>query len=141
MHQNRWIYKNIHALHHTVTNPHAMTGNYQHWAEFSFLASLAVLGPVLMGAHLYVAWAVIVIVQTGAALDHCGYDIPSPFALISRTVAHHDFHHSKFRGGYSGLSGYPDRLFKSNHPFYIQYMALRKSGASVEEARSEYHKI
>ena len=48
----RWLYKRVHGWHHRIVTPWAITGNYMHPIEFTATASVALIGPMLVGAHV-----------------------------------------------------------------------------------------
>ena len=112
MHENKWLMKNIHSVHHLVHNTCAINGNYMHWVEYTLTASLTLVGPILLGAHIYVVWLWVILRQVEGADGHIGYDIPwNPahlFPLYEGPV-YHDFHHAKFKGNYAGCLPYLDR--------------------------------
>lgn len=68
-----WLLKHVHSIHHRIRQTSAINGNYFHLLEFIIINSLALIGPWLVGAHLYVLWIWIVIRQFEAADGHCGY--------------------------------------------------------------------
>ncbi|KAA0915316.1 sterol desaturase family protein [Psychrobacter sp. ANT_WB68] len=44
MHENKWLLRNIHSVHHRIRNTCGINGNYMHWVEYSLTASLTVSG-------------------------------------------------------------------------------------------------
>lgn len=141
MHENKWLLKNIHGVHHEIKNTCAINGNYMHWLEFSLTASIMLIGPVLMGAHLYVLWIWVVIRQFEAADGHMGYDIPwnpARIFLFYHGPVYHDFHHAKFKGNYAGFLSYLDKYFGNTHvKKYLEYKALKAQGKTPEEIRMQ----
>lgn len=129
---NPWLLKNVHGVHHRIKNTCALDGNYFHWAEFVATGMLALLGPLLVGAHLYVVYLWIIIRQLEAADGHTGYDLPyNPMKLIPfyHGATYHDFHHARFKGNYSGFLSYLDGLMGKTHvPSYLEYADNRRSG-------------
>lgn len=109
-----WLYKHVHSVHHRITTPFALTGNYMHVVEFMLTSTLVMLGPSIVGAHVVTLWAWIVFRQFEAADGHSGYDVPwNPGLLFPfyKGPAYHDFHHRRFFGNYAGFFAYLDRLF------------------------------
>lgn len=122
-----WLLKRVHSVHHRIRNTCAINGNFFHPLEFIFTASLALVGPLLLGAHLYVLWLWIVIRQFEAADGHCGYVFPwNPGHLLPlyEGAGYHDFHHSQYQGNYAGFLPYLDRFFNS---YARGYLAWRDS--------------
>lgn len=116
MHENRWLLKNVHAVHHRIRNPSAIAGNHFHWIELVMTAGLALVGPLLVGAHVAVVWVWIVIRQLEAADGHTGYHFPwDPLHWLPfyQGAAPHDFHHSRFQGNYAGFLPIWDQVFKT----------------------------
>jgi len=114
MHRNKWLFRHIHAKHHRFMTPWAITGNYMHPVEFVLTGSLALLGPLLLEAHIVTVWLWIAFRQWEAAEGHCGYDLPiSPtrYLPFSDGALHHDYHHAKMHGNYGGFLPVADRLF------------------------------
>jgi 4-alpha-methyl-delta7-sterol-4alpha-methyl oxidase len=110
----RWLYKHVHSVHHRITTPYALTGNYMHVVEFMLTSTLVLVGPSLVGAHVVTLWAWIVFRQLQAADGHSGYDVPWNPALLFpfyKGPAYHDFHHRRFFGNYAGFFAYLDKLF------------------------------
>lgn len=138
-HENKWLLKNVHGIHHTIKNTCAINGNYMHWFEFACTAGIMLIGPVLIGAHLYVLWIWVIIRQFEAADGHMGYDIPwnpARLFLIYQGPVYHDFHHAKFKGNYSGFLSYLDHFFGNTYvKKYLEYSRLKKEGLSVSEIR------
>ena len=138
-HENKWLLRNVHIVHHEIKNTCAINGNYMHWFEFACTAGLMLIGPILVGAHLYVIWAWVIIRQFEAADGHMGYDIPwnpARLFLIYHGPVYHDFHHAKFKGNYAGFLSYLDRFMGHTHvKKYLEYNKLKKSGLSVAQIR------
>lgn len=109
-----WLYKKVHSLHHRILTPWAITGHYMHPAEYMLIGTLALLGPVLVSAHLVTLWIWVALRQWEAADAHSGYDFPwTPMRLFpgSDGAVHHDFHHAKVKGNYASFLSHMDRWF------------------------------
>ncbi|HSP78320.1 MAG TPA: sterol desaturase family protein, partial [Myxococcaceae bacterium] len=120
----RWLYKHVHSIHHRITNPCAISGNYMHVVEFLLTSTLVFIGPSLVGAHVVTLWIWIVFRQLEAADGHSGYDVPWNPALLFpfyKGPVYHDFHHRRFFGNYAGFFDYMDRLFGSYSKGYTDY--------------------
>jgi sterol desaturase/sphingolipid hydroxylase (fatty acid hydroxylase superfamily) len=124
MHENKWMLRNVHSVHHRIRNTSALDGNYFHWLEFVLTASLAIIGPLLVGCHLYVLYVWIIIRNIEAADGHAGYDFPwNPlrFLPLYDGPVYHDFHHARFKGNYAGALHYLDRYFDTYIKEYLRY--------------------
>jgi sterol desaturase/sphingolipid hydroxylase (fatty acid hydroxylase superfamily) len=124
MHENKWVLRHIHSVHHRIRNTCALDGNYFHWVEFVLIGSLAMVGPILLGCHLYVLYAWIIIRNIEAADGHAGYDFPwNPlrFLPLYDGPVYHDFHHARFKGNYAGALHYVDGFFGTYIKEYLLY--------------------
>jgi len=137
MHENKWLLRNVHSVHHRIRNTCGINGNYVHWLEYSLTAPLTLIGPVLLGAHVYVIWLWVVIRQIEGADGHIGYDIPwNPVHLLPvyEGPVYHDFHHAKFKGNYAGFLPYLDKYMGKTHiPAYLRYLKAKRNGLTAAE--------
>jgi sterol desaturase/sphingolipid hydroxylase (fatty acid hydroxylase superfamily) len=127
LHENKWMLRKVHSVHHRIRNTCALDGNYFHWAEFVMIGSLAMLGPIIVGCHLYVLYMWIIIRNIEAADGHAGYDFPwNPlrFLPLYDGPVYHDFHHARFKGNYAGALHYVDRFFGT---YIKEYLAYKQS--------------
>lgn len=126
MHENKWLLKHVHSVHHRIRNTCALDGNYFHWLEFVMTGSLALVGPMLVGAHIYVLYGWIILRQLEAADGHAGYDFrwnPLHWLPLYQGPVYHDFHHAKFKGNYAGFLPYLDRFWGTYVKEYLAYRA------------------
>ncbi|WP_339905004.1 sterol desaturase family protein [Pseudomonas guineae] len=135
MHENKWLLKHIHSVHHRIRNTCGINGNYMHWVEYSLTATLTLVGPMLIGAHIYVIYLWVIMRQIEGADGHIGYDIPwNPVHLLPvyEGPVYHDFHHAKFKGNYAGFLPYLDKYLGKTHiPEYLRYVQGKKLGIGV----------
>ena len=116
MHENKWLLKNVHSVHHQVRNPSAIAGNYFHWIELALTAGLALLGPIILSSHIYVVYAWFIWRQWEAVDGHTGYTFKwNPMALFPfyHGAAFHDAHHEHYKGNYAGFLPIWDKWFKT----------------------------
>lgn len=124
----RWLYKRVHGWHHTIVTPWAITGHYMHPVEYLGTAMVALVGPMLVGAHVVTVWLWFVFRQWEAAEGHCGYDFPwTPTHLLPGNdgAVHHDVHHARVRGNYAGFLPIWDRVFGTTARGYAEDLARR----------------
>lgn len=118
-----WLYKRIHSVHHRILTPWAITGHYMHPVEYVLTGTLALVGPILVSAHVVTLWIWVAFRQWEAAEGHSGYDFPwTPTHLLPGNdgAVHHDFHHAKVRGNYAGFLPLWDRVFGTYAKGYAQ---------------------
>ncbi|CAN7053825.1 unnamed protein product, partial [Brassica oleracea var. botrytis] len=53
---SKWLYKNVHSVHHEYATPFGLTSEYAHPAEILFLGFATIVGPALTGPHLITLW-------------------------------------------------------------------------------------
>ena len=114
MHENKWLLKNVHSVHHRVRNPSAIAGNYFHWIELFFTASLVLIGPVLLSSHIEVVYVWIILRQWQAVDGHTGYQFawnPMAWLPFYHGAKFHDLHHETYKGNYAGFFPIWDRWF------------------------------
>lgn len=140
MHENKWVLKHIHSVHHRIKNTCALDGNYFHWVEFVLIGSLAMVGPLLLGSHIYILYFWIIIRNLEAADGHTGYDLPwNPlrFLPLYDGAVYHDFHHARFKGNYAGALHYVDHFFGTYIKEYLEYKRAHKKSHSETSRFSE----
>jgi len=130
----RWLFKHIHGWHHRILTPWAVTGHYMHPVEYLLTATVALVGPLLLGAHVVTVWLWFTFRQWEAAEGHCGYDFPwtpTHFLPLSDGAVHHDAHHERVRGNYAGFLGYLDGVFGTYVRGYREELAGRRRWAAA----------
>jgi len=116
MHVNKFLYKQVHSVHHRLYVPYAFGSLYNHPLEGFLLDSL---GGILSEYCSFMTTRQTVLFFTISTLktvdDHCGYVFPfDPFQMMSGNNAdYHDIHHQ--------IIG-----IKSNfsQPFFVHWDAL-----------------
>ena len=141
MHENKWLLKHLHSVHHRIRNTCGINGNYMNWLEYVLTAGLTLVGPILLGTHIYVVWIWVVIRQMEGADGHIGYDVPwNPAHLfpVYKGPVYHDFHHAKFKGNYAGFLPYLDEYLGKTHiPAYLRYLKGRKAGLTAQQIEQQ----
>lgn len=129
MHTPR-LYKRVHGWHHRIVTPWAVTGNYMHPLEYGLTGAVALVGPMLVGAHVVTLWIWFTCRQWEAAEGHCGYDLPwtpTHFFPFNDGAVHHDVHHERVRGNYAGFFPLWDRVFGTYARGYEAELAERRA--------------
>ncbi|MFN7132555.1 MAG: sterol desaturase family protein, partial [Myxococcales bacterium] len=108
----RWLYRHVHAWHHRVYAPFALSGAIMHPLEWGLISAMVALGPLLVGAHLYVFWAWVIVRQWENAEFHSGFKGPWRLGRLlpfCGGVEHHDLHHARVHGNYAAIFTFWDR--------------------------------
>jgi sphinganine C4-monooxygenase len=96
MHVNKWMYRNIHSVHHRLYVPYAFGSLYNHPLEGFLLDSLgAVLAETVSGMTTRQAILMFSLMTMKTVDDHCGYRLPfDPFQRLTQNNSdYHDIHH------------------------------------------------
>ncbi|TVY94332.1 Sphinganine C4-monooxygenase [Lachnellula willkommii] len=112
----RWLYKNIHYLHHDVYVPYAYGAYYNHPLESIPIDSIGYpLGLWLAGMNNRQAALFGALWTFKSVIDHCGYDFPwNPCNIICPdSVIFHDLHHQSWglKYNFSVYMDFWDRWF------------------------------
>lgn len=128
----QWLFKRVHGWHHRILTPWAITGHYMHPLEYIITGAVALIGPLLLGAHVVTLWIWFAYRQWEAAEGHCGYDFPwtpTHFLPFNDGAVHHDVHHERVRGNYAGFLAYVDGLFGTYSRGYSAELRERRGWA------------
>jgi 4-alpha-methyl-delta7-sterol-4alpha-methyl oxidase len=118
LHENKFLLKYIHSIHHKATTPFPLEYLYAHPLEWMAGALGPVIGfgvvMIFMPMNIFAFWIFGLIRNLHEIHIHSDLKIPilSQIPLIS-TTKHHDDHHSKLKGNYASTFGWMDRLFKT----------------------------
>ena len=116
MHENKYIYKKIHKIHHRANSPMTIDYLYVHPLEWMSGFIGPFIGILLLGGVSIYAFWLYLIVRNLHELDiHSG--LKSSFLNrlfpFSGTNEHHDLHHAKRDGNYSSTFTLWDTIFKT----------------------------
>jgi sterol desaturase/sphingolipid hydroxylase (fatty acid hydroxylase superfamily) len=119
LHENKFMLKHVHSIHHRATTPFPLEYLYAHPAEWM----LGMLGVVLgfglmllfMPVSIYSLWIFGGLRNLHEIHIHSDLQLPilSKLPLISKTK-HHDDHHAKLTGNYSSTFVWMDKIFKTD---------------------------
>ena len=119
LHENKFLLKHIHSIHHRATTPFPLEYLYAHPLEWMIGALGPVIGFVgiamIMPINVYAFWLFGLLRNLHEIHIHSDLELPllSKIPLISKTK-HHDDHHAKLTGNYSSTFSWMDRIFKTN---------------------------
>ncbi|XP_047063735.1 very-long-chain aldehyde decarbonylase GL1-10-like [Lolium rigidum] len=92
----RWVYQNIHRVHHEYTAPFGFVSEYAHWADVLLLGVPSMAGPAIIPCHVTTLWLWFAMLQVIAIDLHSGFDFPfnpTNFIPFYGGARHHDYHH------------------------------------------------
>jgi len=135
MHQNRFLYKHIHSVHHRLYVPYAFGALYNHPLEGFLLDSLgAVIAETVSMLSIRQTIFLFTFSTMKTVDDHCGYRFPfDPLQMFSGNNAdYHDIHHQVI-----GI--------KSNfsQPFFVHWdtiLGTRMTRKEIEERKQKLKK-
>ena len=119
LHENKFMLKNVHYIHHRATKPFPLEYLYAHPIEWMLGMIGAFLGFAIlltfMEVNIYAFWIFGGLRNLHEIHIHSDLELPvsSKIPLLSKTK-HHDDHHAKLTGNYSSTFIWMDRLFKTN---------------------------
>jgi len=105
-HENKFLYQNVHKIHHEWQTPCAAVATYAHPLEHLFVNVFpATIGLYLFSGHFMFDFMWNFMACTNTLLTHCGYHFPGMLIFPER----HDFHHERFQEMYG--VGMMDMIF------------------------------
>ena len=119
LHENKYMLKTVHSIHHRATKPFPLEYLYAHPIEWMLGMIGAFLGFailfIFMPVNIYAFWIFGGLRNLHEIHIHSDLELPvsSKIPLLSKTK-HHDDHHAKLTGNYSSTFVWMDRLFKTN---------------------------
>lgn len=118
LHENKFMLKNVHAIHHRATTPFPLEYLYAHPLEWM----LGMIGVVIafalillvMPINIYALWGFGLLRNLHEIHIHSDLELPllSKLPFLSKTK-HHDDHHSKLSGNYASTFNWMDKIFNS----------------------------
>ena len=116
MHENRFIYRTIHKIHHRANVPMPIEYIYVHPFEWMSGMIGPFIGMIIIGGISFESYAAYLIIRNMHEIHiHSGIKtslLHSIFPFYG-TNEHHDIHHSKRTGNYSSTFIFWDLIFKS----------------------------
>jgi len=119
----KWLYKNIHKIHHEHQAPFALSSEHAHPVE----SILGFIGPFAISEicialihpiHIYVLSFQLFVTVLRSVEGHSGYSLPwhidyYPFVNFNGGAVHHDLHHKEFNCNYG--EKWMDHLFGTDY--------------------------
>ena len=118
LHENKFMLRHIHSIHHRATTPFPLEYLYAHPLEW-MLGMIGVgigfaLILIVMPINVYAIWIFGLLRNLHEIHIHSDLELPffSNVPFLSKTK-HHDDHHSKLAGNYASTFNWMDRIFKT----------------------------
>ena len=119
LHDNKFMLKHIHSIHHRAIKPFPLEYLYGHPLEWMMgmigvvIAFAIIL--IFMPINLYAFWIFGLLRNLHEIHIHSNIELPliSKIPLLSKTK-HHDDHHAYLDGNYASTFVWMDRIFKTN---------------------------
>lgn len=106
----RWLYRNVHRVHHDSAVPTPFSTYSFHWLEAAMLGSVMISAMLLRDFSLPALASLPVLSLLFNTIGHWNYNLLARTRLRSASVAHGQ-HHLRVHGNYGFYSPVPDRLF------------------------------
>ena len=119
LHENKFMLRHIHSIHHRATTPFPLEYLYAHPLEWMLGMIGVVIGfaliLIVMPINVYAIWIFGLLRNLHEIHIHSDLELPffSNVPFLSKTK-HHDDHHSKLAGNYASTFNWMDRIFKTN---------------------------
>lgn len=137
-----WLYRNVHAVHHTHSAPFGAAAEYAHPAEVLFLGASTIVPPLLVGPHLFTLFCYLFLRGLQTVECHSGYDLPwSPNKWIPGYggARFHDHHHRIHSGNLSSTFVWMDWLAGTDAAYRDWERKQAKKAAAEARAAAEIH--
>lgn len=108
----RWLYRNVHRVHHDSVVPTPFSTYSFHWFEAAMLGSVMISAMFLRDFSLPALASLPVLSLLFNTIGHWNYNLFAGTRLRSASVAHGQ-HHLRVKGNYGFYSPVPDRLFRT----------------------------
>ncbi|KAI8851129.1 fatty acid hydroxylase superfamily-domain-containing protein [Chytridium lagenaria] len=121
LHTNKWLWENVHSLHHKMMNPTALSTNFLHPLEMLLVSIGTIAAAAVVRPH-YVPFLFFIFIRTAEDVgNHSGWDfpfLPSHWIPGHVTARFHDTHHalSNYQGKAKNLATtftFWDKIFGS----------------------------
>jgi len=109
-----WAFKHIHYVHHKYNTPFPLANLYMHPGEMLDMGIAVVIGPLMIGPHLFTHWLWISYRMIDSFAQHSGYEFPwdpRKALFFMENPRLHDSHHIYVRANFGFNYLWWDRLF------------------------------
>lgn len=124
------VFKRVHRLHHESKAPSALSAFSFHPVEAVIQIGLMPLVLIVLPMHEYAFLLFATFFLFMSVYGHCGYEFrgqkPAVFNIFNNSIHHHQ-HHRYVQCNYGLYLNLWDRIFKTNHPKYLEETQAFKS--------------
>lgn len=119
-HENKFMYKKIHRIHHRAFNPIPLEYLYVHPLEWmggtvGIAATAVFIGFTMGEINVWPFWAFAVVRNLHELEIHSGLkSLIGQYIPLYGTTEHHDLHHAKLKGNYASTFSFWDKVFKTD---------------------------
>jgi len=123
LHENRWLYQNIHKQHHEFKYSVGLAVEYAHPVEDLLSNTLpTIAGALFLGSHASIAIGYMGMKVWQSIDAHSGFDLSFPLSPWNvfygmDCASAHDFHHSHNVGNYGGFFSFWDSVCGTNKAY------------------------
>ncbi|ELT89652.1 hypothetical protein CAPTEDRAFT_95296 [Capitella teleta] len=118
-HRVRWLYRNVHALHHEYHSPSSWVTQYLHPWELISVGVFTTTSPWIFSAHFLTQISFMLLGILVSVEAHIGYDLPlmpHHWAPFWGGGIKHDMHHQRPRTNFEPFFNWWDRLLGTECP-------------------------
>lgn len=113
---SKGLYARLHKMHHEWIYTIALAHHYMDPLEATIFMLPPILPPILLGSHITVVWAMVILTQLGGILGHSAFMIPILSNKYMKWVPfinseYHDLHHLRFNVNYGAVWPVVDMIF------------------------------
>lgn len=119
-HENKFLYKKIHRIHHRAFNPIPLEYLYVHPLEWmggtvGIAATALFIATTTGEINVWPFWAFALVRNLHELEIHSGLkSFVSQYLPLYGTTEHHDLHHAKLKGNYASTFSFWDKVFKTD---------------------------
>ncbi|XP_071693287.1 methylsterol monooxygenase 1-2-like isoform X2 [Rutidosis leptorrhynchoides] len=128
----KWVYENIHIVHHEYTAPMGFATQHAHWVEILVFGIPSFLGPAIVPGHMVTFLLWLALRQVEAVENHSGYDFPWTYKKLipfSAGAEYHDYHHyvgGQSQSNFAPIFTYCDYIYGTDKGYRYRKRLLEK---------------